>query len=210
MTEKSVCLVIGLTGGIGSGKSTVAEAFAKLDVPIVDADAVSHALTQAKGAAMPALIAAFGPSIADATGALDRAAMRKLAFNDTSARAKLESILHPLIREQSQQQLIAYANQGAPYVLNVVPLLVEGGHYQRRYHRILVVDCEEETQISRVMKRSQLSRDEVLQIMAKQATRAQRLAAADDVIHNTSLTPEALNAVVVALHARYLALNRQA
>jgi dephospho-CoA kinase len=208
MTEKSTCLVIGLTGGIGSGKSTVADAFAKQGVPIVDADAVSHALTQAQGAAMPALIDTFGPSIADARGALDRAAMRKLAFNDAPARVKLEGILHPLIRELSLQQIEQHAKQGNPYVLNVVPLLIEGGHYKQRYHRILVVDCEEETQIARVMKRSQLSRDEVLQIMAKQATRAQRLAAADDVIHNTSLMPEALNAQVAALHAHYLALSR--
>jgi dephospho-CoA kinase len=200
-------MIVGLTGGIGSGKSTVAAAFAELGVPVVDADQVSHVLTSANGLAMPKIIAAFGSSMADSTGALDRTAMRKLAFSDTEARHQLEAILHPLIREESTRQLRAHEEAGASYALLVVPLLVESGSYASRCHRVLVIDCEEDMQISRVMQRSQLKRDEVQAIMAKQATRQMRLKAADDVIDNTALSTAALHDKVQALHTRYLALT---
>lgn len=197
-------LVIGLTGGIGSGKSTIAELFAKLGVPIVDADAISHELTQAHGKAMPLIEQAFGAKLIDAQGALDRKAMRELAFTDNTAKQKLESILHPLIRDEIDAQLdVPLANAVACKLL-VVPLLVESGHYAQRCHRVLVVDCEEEVQIQRVTQRSNISRDEVLAIIRKQATREQRLAAADDVINNSHVTLEQLNQEVKSLHTKYL------
>ncbi len=201
-------LIIGLTGGIGSGKSTVAASFATYDVPVVDADAVSHALTTANGRAMPQIIKAFGASAADATGALDRTTMRKLAFSDPDARHTLEAILHPLIRAESTQLLRGYKQAGASYALLVVPLLVESGTYASRCDRVLVIDCEEEVQIARVMPRSQLTREEVLAIMAKQATRDARLSAADEVIHNSTLNTADLNAAVAILHKKYLSLSR--
>lgn len=200
--------VVGVTGGIGSGKTTVAKAFAAWGVPVVDTDLIAHQLTQAQGAAMPALIAAFGPAIADEGGALDRAAMRKLAFNDAAAKQTLEGILHPLIREQSDREVALHGQQGAAYVLLVVPLLVESGSYARRCDRVLVVDCSEDVQLARVMARSRLKREEVQAIMDKQATRAARLAAADDVINNTALSMQDMQQQVKMLHDCYLKMRR--
>ncbi len=192
--------VVGLTGGIGSGKSTVADLFVAQGASLVDTDAIAHELTAAGGAAMPALLAAFGPAIADAAGALDRAAMRRLAFADPLARSRLEDILHPLIRDLSAQRCLAAA---APYVILAVPLLVESGSYRERCQRILVVDCPESLQIERVMARSGLSLEEARAILAAQASREQRLAIADDVLVNdgerTILYPQ-----VAALHLKYL------
>jgi dephospho-CoA kinase len=200
-------MIVGVTGGIGSGKSTVADAFAaECAVPVVDVDAVSHTLTQAHGAAMPALIAAFGANIADAQGALNRTAMRQLAFSDEQARKSLQGILHPLIREGANAQIEQHTASGAAYVLLVVPLLIESGNYAKRCHRVLVVDCDEATQISRVMQRSGLSEPEVKAIMARQATRAQRLAAADDVLDNSHLGMHQLKANITKLHHHYQAL----
>jgi dephospho-CoA kinase len=201
-------LIVGLTGGIGSGKSTVAASFATHGVPVVDADAVSHALTAAGGAAMPQIIKAFGADVADRAGALDRSTMRKLAFSDPDARRTLEAILHPLIRAESMQLLRSYEQAGASYALLVVPLLVESGTYASRCHRVLVIDCEEEVQISRVMQRSQLTREEVLAIMTKQTTRQTRLNAADDVINNSALSTGEIKEAVTALHSKYLRLNQ--
>ncbi len=200
-------LVIGLTGGIGSGKSTVAGLFADLGAAIVDTDAIAHELTAAQGAAMPKIATAFGQSVLLADGALDRAAMRQLVFSDASAKIRLEAILHPLIRRESE--LRCRAATGVPYVLLVVPLLVESGEYRQRIDRILVVDCAEDVQIARVMARSGLSTQEVLAIMATQASRAERLALADDVVTNTG-GREKLGTQIVLLHQRYLELAHNA
>jgi len=192
--------VVGLTGGIGSGKSTVAELFVAQGAALVDTDRIAHELTAADGAAMPLLRQAFGDLVVAADGALDRAAMRRLVFADASARARLEGILHPMIRELSAERCRA-AN--APYVLLAVPLLVESGSYRERCQRILVVDCPESLQIERVMARSGLARAEVEAILASQATRQQRLAVADDVINNDG-APAELDRQVAVLHQQYL------
>ncbi len=192
--------VVGLTGGIGSGKSTVAELFVAQGAALVDTDRIAHELTAADGAAMPLLRQAFGDLVVAADGALDRAAMRRLVFADASARARLEGILHPMIRELSAERCRA-AN--TPYVLLAVPLLVESGSYRERCQRILVVDCPESLQIERVMARSGLARAEVEAILASQATRQQRLAVADDVINNDG-APAELDRQVAVLHQQYL------
>jgi len=196
--------LVGLTGGIGSGKSAVGNLFAERGVAVIDTDAIAHALTAPGGSAMPAICAEFGDGVANADSALDRAAMRAIVFNDPSARKRLEAILHPLIRSESERLLLAAAGR-APYAILMVPLLVESGDYQKRVDRILVVDCSEATQIARVMRRNGLAREEVERILAAQASRAERLAAADDVIDNdgdlAALAPQAER-----LHANYLAL----
>ena len=199
-------LIVGLTGGIGSGKSTVADRLAVFGAALVDTDAIAHQLTSAQGAAMGQIAAAFGPSVVRADGALDRVAMRRLVFSDPAAKERIEAILHPLIRRESEA--LCRSAAAAPYVLLVVPLLVEAAasaSYRQRVDRILVVDCDEATQIARVKARSALSAAEVRAIMATQATRSERLAAADDVILNDG-TPEALEPQVQALHLRYLEL----
>lgn len=199
-------LVIGLTGGIGSGKSAVADLFADLGAAIVDTDLIAHDLTGPAGKAMPAIERAFGPDVVAPDGSLDRRRMRELAFSSSSNRERLEAILHPLIRQISSE-LVAHAD-GA-YVILVVPLLVESGTYRDRVDRVLVVDCATETQIARTMARSGLTREATERIIAAQATRARRLAAADDVIDNEGPRP-ALAPQVEALHEKYLALAAQA
>jgi len=192
--------VVGLTGGIGSGKSAVADRFVALGCALVDTDAIAHELTGPGGAAMPDLVAAFGSDVRNPAGGLDRAAMRRLVFADGTAKARLEGILHPLIRRLADERC---ARAVSPYVILAVPLLVESGTYRERCDRILVVDCPESLQISRVMARSGLSREEVAAIMANQAIREQRLAVADDVIDNAGGL-EALAARVAELHGIYL------
>ncbi len=194
-------LLIGLTGGIGSGKTTVANRFGDLGVPLVDTDLIAHQLTGPAGAAMPAIEAEFGRSVIAADGRLDRDAMRNLAFGDPGARKRLEAILHPMIRAETDRQVAAAA--GAPYAIVVIPLLVESKG-PSRFDRILVVDCPVETQIERVMKRNGLPRAQVEAILAVQATREQRLAAASDVIDNGG-DASAIQPQVEALHRRYLA-----
>lgn len=197
---------VGLTGGIGSGKSTVARAFEALGIAVIDADALAHRLTAPGGAAIPAIRAAFGPEAVDAHGALDRARMRAIAFADQAARKRLEAILHPMIRTESERLA-----QGATsaYVILMIPLLIESGDPRSRCDRVLVVDCPEEEQIRRVIARSGLARAEVEAIMATQATRAQRLAAADDVVDNAG-DAAAIAPQVEALHRRYLDLAARA
>ena len=197
--------VVGLTGGIGSGKSAAADCFAALGVGVVDTDAIAHELTAAGGAAMPALVAAFGAEVAAADGALDRGRMRRLAFADPSARGRLEGILHPLIRKLSAERCRL---AGSPYVILAVPLLVESGSYRERCDRIVAVDCPESLQISRVMARNGLSEAEVRAIMATQASRAERLAVADDVIANDGDLAN-LEMRVGELHREYLRLSSQ-
>ena len=194
--------VVGLTGGIGSGKSAAADCFAAHGIAVVDTDAIAHRLTAAGGAAMPALIAEFGSEIANIDGALDRACMRRLVFADPEARGRLEGILHPMIREHAAADCRAATS---PYVILAVPLLVESGTYRERCRRIVVVDCPESLQISRVMTRNGLPEAEVRAIMAAQATRAQRLAAADDVVTNDGDLAH-LEAQVIELHRKYLQL----
>lgn len=201
--------VVGLTGGIGSGKSAAADLFAAHGAAVIDTDAIAHALTKAGGAAMPAIRAEFGDAVVAADGALDRAAMRARVFADestkTPARKRLEAILHPLIRAESERQLAAAT---APYAILVVPLLIEAGDYRKRVNRIAVVDCAEATQIARVMSRSGLARAEIERILAAQATRDARLAAADDIIDNDG-DIAALPPRIERLHADYLALARR-
>jgi dephospho-CoA kinase len=193
---------VGLTGGIGSGKSTVADCFASHGVPVIDTDVIARELTAPGGAALEQIRAAFGDTVLRADGTLDRAALRRRVFADSAPRRQLEAILHPRIRQAVEQRL---ATLSAPYALIVIPLLVETGGYQDLLDRVLVVDCPEDVQIARVMARSGLTHDAVRAILAAQAGRAERLAAADDVIVNTG-SPEALHAEVAALHHRYQAL----
>lgn len=192
--------VVGLTGGVGSGKSTVADFFVQLGAALVDTDAIAHELTGPEGAAIPQLKAAFGPTVIDSTGALDRVRMRQRVFADAEARAVLEGILHPMIRQLSDQRCQAAS---APYVILAVPLLVESASYRQRCDRILVVDCPETRQIERVMARNGLSEPEVKAIMAAQATRAERLEVADDVLGN-DLDLATLKTQVLSLHQKYL------
>lgn len=194
--------VVGLTGGIGSGKSTVADAFVAQGAALVDTDAIAHELTAPQGAALPELLAAFGDDIVDAGGALDRAAMRRRVFADPAARGRLEAILHPRIRALSAERVQAAS---APYAILAVPLLVESGQWQTRCDRVLVVDCPEALQIERVGRRSGLSADEVRAIMAAQASREQRLAVADDIVRNDGEQTN-LYRQVAALHLKYLQL----
>lgn len=199
--------VVGLTGGIGSGKSAAAEDFTALGAAVVDTDAIAHELTAPGGAAMPALRAAFGDAVVAADGSLERKAMRALAFADAAARSRLEGILHPLIRTEADRRCAAALAAGAPYAVVVVPLLVESGGWRERVARVAVVDCSEETQVARVAARSGLDRAEIQRIMAAQASRTQRLAVADDVIENDG-DRENLGRQVKMLHARYLQANR--
>lgn len=199
----SAAPVIGLTGGIGSGKSAAADLFAGLGADVVDTDLIAHRLTAPDGAAMGAIAGAFGRRVVRPDGGLDRDAMRSLVFDDPAARERLEGILHPLIRAQSERQIAASA---APYVVLVVPLLIEAGGYRERVDRLCVVDVPEAVQVARVMARNGFDEARVGAIMAAQASREQRLAAADDVIDNSGTLDE-LRAQVEALHQRYLALG---
>ena len=191
---------VGLTGGIGSGKSTVAARFAERGIVVIDADAAAHRLTSPRGAAISAIHDAFGADFIDASGALDRDRMRERAFSDPAEKRRLEAILHPMIRDLCERQREAATS---PYVLLVVPLLFESGNWQMRVQRTLVVDCSEEIQIERVMRRSGLTAEAVRAIMASQIAREARLALADDVIDNSG-ADYALDAPIVALHERYL------
>jgi len=193
-------LIVGLTGGIGSGKSTVAALFAEHGAGIVDTDIIAHQLTQAGGAAIEALRAAFGNGSLTDDGALDRAKMRGLIFSDAAAKQRLEQILHPLIFEQAKLQLRQL--QDKPYILVVVPLLPESRSFRQLVQRVLVVDCDEDTQIARVIARSRMTEEEVRAIIARQTSPAERLRLADDVIRNDA-TLDSLASQVAVLHERY-------
>ncbi|PMS23339.1 dephospho-CoA kinase [Trinickia dabaoshanensis] len=198
---------VGLTGGIGSGKSTIADLFAAHRVAIVDTDAIAHRITAPGGAAMPLVEQTFGPRFVAPDGSLDRAKMRALVFADDTAKARLEAITHPLIRSETERERGAASG---PYVIVVVPLLVESGAWRSRVDRVLVVDCDVETQIARVMRRNAFTREQVLAIIARQATREARLAAADDIIVNDAKPLDELAREVRTLHERYLALAAKA
>ena len=196
---------VGLTGGVGSGKSTIGGMLLRHGAGIVDADGMAHGLTQPGGAAIEALRAAFGEAALAGDGSLDRSWMRARAFADPGARARLESILHPLIRAASDRRAEELAATGSPYVVFVIPLLVESGNARGRFDRILVVDCSEATQLARVCLRPGIDGDVARSILAVQATRAQRLEAADDVLFNEAPLDE-IGTRVDTLHQRYLAL----
>jgi dephospho-CoA kinase len=195
-------LVVAVTGGIGSGKTVVAEAFAGLGVEVIDTDQLAHQLTAPGEPALREIARQFGAEVLSSAGGLDRAQLRKKVFADPDARRRLEALLHPLIR-QGVDRLLKQAR--GPYVILVVPLLVETGGYSDVVDRVLVVDCPEETQIARAMRRSGLSRDEVEAILRAQATREQRLAGADDVLSNAG-DLDNLRRGVERLHREYLAL----
>ena len=191
---------IGLTGGIGSGKSTLVPMLQARGWPVIDADAISRQLTQAGGAAIEPLRQAFGPACIDASGALDRDHMRQLVFQNQAAKQRLQQVLHPLIAFQIEKDEQHFAAENNSLVVFDIPLLVESEHWRDRMDRILVVDCEEATQIARVMKRSQLSAEAVQQIMANQAHRQQRLSTADFVIYNDGIQLSELQAQVMELN----------
>ncbi len=193
---------VGLTGGIGSGKTFVATLFAERGATIVDTDEIAHRITAPGGAAMAAIREQFGDDYVTEQGALDRARMRALVFADAQAKRRLENILHPLIRQQAE---LDAANADGDYVIFVVPLLIESSNWRQRVSRVLVVDCPESVQVERVMKRSSLSKDQVHAIMATQVSRQARLDVADDVIVNDG-SKENLLPQVERLHALYRVL----
>jgi len=195
-------LIVGLTGGIGSGKSEVARAFGALGVPSEDADAVAHAIMAPGQPGHAAVVCAFGAQSLRLDGTLDRDWLRDHAFSDTAFRATLEGLLHPIIRARIETAMTAWRG---PYGLLVVPLLLERGGLRERVNRVLVVDCPEDEQVRRVVARNRLSPGTVRRIMATQLSRAERLAQADDVIDNGG-DLAALDAQVVRLDARYRAL----
>ena len=183
---------IGLTGGIGSGKSTVLAMLQALGAAAIDADAISRAATAAGGAAIPRIREVFGPQFVAADGGLDRARMRERAYAHPQARRELEQIIHPIVGQEVARQVDAALAAGARCIVFDIPLLVESGRWRQQVDRVLVIDCAPETQVARVTARSGLAPDEVLAIIAAQAPRAVRLAAADLVICNEGLTLEAL------------------
>jgi dephospho-CoA kinase len=176
--------LIGLTGGIGSGKSAVAQCLAELGATIIDSDQIAHDITAPHGAAIAPIQACFGPELLAADGSLDRPKMRHLAFNDPSALQSLEAITHPIIHAETLRQASQAHQNGALYLVFMVPLLVESGTWSKLIDHLVVVDCPEELQITRVMQRSKLNRSQIEQIMSKQASREDRLAAADTILLN--------------------------
>jgi dephospho-CoA kinase len=194
-------LRIGLTGGIGSGKSTVGQLLASFGAALIDTDLIARQLTLPGGAAIDSIARAFGPQLIAADGALDRARMRELVFRDTDAKQRLEAILHPLIGLETDRQ--AAAAQGAPALVFDVPLLVESGRWRTKVDKVLVVDCSEATQIERVVRRSGWTPEAVQAVIASQAPRSQRRASADAVIFNDGIPPEQLAADVRALWQRW-------
>ena len=196
---------VGLTGGVGSGKSTIAGLLLHHGAGIVDADAIAHELTQPGGAAIDAVRSAFGEAAITGDGSLDRAWMRARAFADPGARRRLEAILHPLIRVASDRRAEEHAAVGSPYVAFVIPLLVESGDARGRFDRVLVVDCSEATQIARVCLRPGIDPNTARAIVAAQATRAERLQAADDVLFNEAPLEQIADRVE-RLHQRYIEL----
>lgn len=195
--------LIGLTGGIGSGKTAVSNLMAQLGAGIVDTDLIAHQITAPGGKAIPLIQDYFGTEFIDNSGALDRAKMRSLVFQNPEAKKALEAITHPLIRQETIRQAVQLADAGAPYLLLVVPLLIESGAWIDQIDYLVVVDCPEETQIQRVMHRSNLSRTEVEAILKAQASRQERLALANAVIDNQGKLSE-LKSAVQELHQKIL------
>jgi len=194
-------LRIGLTGGIGSGKSTVGQLLATFGAALIDTDLIARQLTQPGGAAIDSITRSFGPQLVTADGALDRTRMRELVFGDASAKQRLEAILHPLIGLETGRQ--AAVAQGAPALVFDVPLLVESGRWRAKVDKVLVVDCREATQVERVVLRSGWTPEAVQAVIASQAPRSQRRASADAVIFNDGISPDQLAADVRALWQRW-------
>jgi len=199
---------LGLTGGIGSGKTQVANLLADLGASVIDTDLIAHQLTAAGGRAIEPIQKAFGDEVIEASGALNRARMRELVFAEPARRAELEAILHPLIGQTARQE----AEQAVGlYVVFVVPLLVESGRWRQQIDQLCVVDCDQETQIERVQARSGIELVTIQRILAAQATREQRLAVADDVIDNSkTVSLEALKKQVLVLHQGWCNLAKVA
>lgn len=195
-------LSIGLTGGIGSGKTTVSDIFAKLGANIIDTDVIAHDICAPNGIAISEIKNQFGNSYIQSDGAMDRTKMRHLVFNDVQAKQQLEAILHPLIRQQTE---LAAQNSKGLYNIFVIPLLLESKQWLGKLDRILVIDCTEETQIVRVMKRNGFSREEVVSVMKNQVTRQERLKYADDLIHAEESIPH-IRHQVEQLHQKYMKL----
>ena len=193
--------VVGLTGGIGSGKSEAAKLFAELGVPVTDVDVISHQITGANKPLIKDIEANFGYAYITPQGALNRAAMRKLVFNDDAARTKLNAILHPAIYDEALKQL--EQNKHAPYQILAIPLLFESPRYSPHINRILLIDCDEATQIARVKLRSQLPESEILQIIKAQTPRKKLLSLANDIIKNNESVTE-LREKVIKIHQKYL------
>ena len=199
--------LIGLTGGIGSGKTAVSNLLAELGAGIIDTDLIAHQITATNGKAIAAIEKLFGPEFIDSDGALNRSMMRAFVFKKPEARGLLEKITHPLIKEETVKQALALAKTHIPYLVFVVPLLLESGTWQKLMDYLVVVDCPIETQIERVMHRSQLSRLEVGSILQAQATREDRLAIANTVIENGGYLDQ-LRPQVLQLHQKLLKINK--
>lgn len=198
--------IVGLTGGIGAGKTLASNAFASLGVPVIDTDLISHALTAPNGLAIDAIHQKFGDELFNDAGQLDRAKMRELVFKDAQKRQALEAIMHPLIAQVAMASIAQHSD--APYVILAVPLLAESPAWLSRCDRVLLIDCEVETQIERVMARSGLSREQTQAIIMSQASREARKAIANEVIVNES-TPEHVTQQVTRLHDFYLRMASQ-
>lgn len=196
-------LTLGLTGGIGSGKSTVAQMLADLGAGVVDADAISRATTARGGSAIGAIRAQFGADFVEANGALQRERMRQHIFSNPAAKARLEAIIHPLVAQEIAMQTQALSDAGHACIVFDIPLLVESGHWRKRLQRVLVVDCNPATQISRVTVRSGLPAEQIQAIITAQATRQQRLAAADAVLCNDGISVLELKVLVQQMAARF-------
>jgi dephospho-CoA kinase len=199
-------LRIGLTGGIASGKSTVTRSFEELGVPVIDADIAARTVVEPGQPGLAQVVQRFGPRVLDASGRLDRKALRDVIFNDSASRQALDAILHPLIRTEMER--LAVSAEG-PYVVLAIPLLIEGGNAHQRVDRVLVVDADESLQIKRVQMRDGVSLEQAHAILASQASREARLAAADDVLSNSETVAE-LRQAVDRLHAQYLQLSQTA
>ena len=204
---KGHALFVGLTGGIGSGKTAVSDQLFQLGAGIVDTDLIAHEITASNGTAIPFIQKQFGAEFIEPSGALDRAKMRKLVFANPDSRKALEAITHPLIQQETIRQAKQLIEQKVPYLVFVVPLLIESGKWLSLLDYLVVVDCPEEVQIERVMHRSKLSRDEIKRILEAQASREERVAHADRVIENQG-SLDSLHAEVLKLHQKILEIQK--
>lgn len=194
---------LGLTGGIGSGKSTVAQFLTEFGATIIDADAVSRHTTAAGGAAIAPIRAAFGEAFIAADGSMNRDKIRSLVFSDAQAKQQLESIIHPLVAEQTTLLAARAERQQCPLIVFDIPLLVESAHWRNALRHIVVVDCEPDTQVKRVIARSNWSREMAVKVITAQAARIERLAAADTVIFNDSIELPQLRALTADMARRF-------